>query len=874
MFRHRGVGGPGAGRRRRTVLALLAATTLAAAWGAGALAPASAANAAVFNVGAAAADITPTFYRLGDAPVPAGCAGGSATWTGKRYFAFEDAYIPNPTVHAASGAPMDEYALGDVFCKIDPAPFFNPEYGHAVVPTARYEGIYLAGGDGLNRMAKSLAGAPFGGGPIGDGISARAIYVENGGHRTVLVVVDSIGTFNSDFDRVRHRVAADIPALAGIPIMFASTHNESAPDPIGIWGVDNPAAGGTQTLTGVNHLYMDFFVAQTARAVERAAGAVPDNATVHGTSPVPAHIKATEAPDPANFLPCFSSYPFLAERRIHVLQAIATGGRVITTLLQNDMHDELYGFSDEPPPGETWSLHDSHSNVGYYRRVLAGDAQGFVRQYLEMAYPGSIGVGMGSAVGSVEMPVVFDPAVPVSHTPLFHTVNANPGGPTTEVPGKYPTQGSPDPSHPERVAYGDCGRSAYQPPPVAPATTDQATRAAMIGSFLTDDAQHALAGAAFSTDGSVGYSSTPDFFVPLTNNGLFLLAGNIALFPDRPIWIGAGSTGVPAPPLVQNGDGIGTRVSRAVIGDSEFISLPGESFPQTVIRGHLGPEQMAFPDQPITPWISAQMSGSHRFFVGLGEDMIGYIMPPGNFVGDNMCQVNVCAANATQDPWRSWEMTAGHGGNDRFGEHHSDDSESVGPTAATLVGDAQSALIGVRTDPSAQQLNGRFINPDGNLDRVPLSNPVGVWVLPAGATEFTPGTGTVYLFAGRALPAACTARGVTPSGSPASWMDFLGKPQATSDESTAGVISGDGRRVYTDVYADLGGGQPPVSGITVPGALPGTCGTPITPATSLPNTAPAGVPAAAAAGVLLGLGIGLAAFVAVQGWRRRRLELE
>jgi hypothetical protein len=151
---------------------------------------------------------------------------------------------------------------------------------------------------------------------------------------------------------------------------------------------------------------------------------------------------------------------------------------------------------------------------------------------------------------------------------------------------------------------------------------------------------------------------------------------------------------------------------------------------------------------------------------------------------------------------------------------------------------------------------------------------VGVWVLPAGATEFKPGTGTVFVLPGQALPAACTARGVTGPTVAASWMDFLGKPQGNSDESTSGVVAPDGRRVYTDVYADLSGGQAPVSGSTVPGAIPGSCGTPITAATSLPNSAAMarapGLPAAGGAGLVVATLFGLVA----RRRRRRGLELE
>ncbi len=65
-----------------------------------------------------------------------------------------------------------------------------------------------------------------------------------------------------------------------------------------------------------------------------------------------------------------------------------------------------------------------------------------------------------------------------------------------------------------------------------------------------------------------------------------------------------------------------------------MITMPGEAFPQSTIRGYFGPQDMAFPQEPITPWLSTKMSAPHRFFLGLSQDMVGYLMPPGNFVGD------------------------------------------------------------------------------------------------------------------------------------------------------------------------------------------------------------------------------------------------
>ncbi len=288
-----------------------------------------------FAVGASEVNITPAYFPHGapfPTPVPASCAAKTPSGTtpqayfnGIRRFAFEDPY------HVDPGSPPDEYdpsaqgGAGEPFCKLDGAPFRVPEYGHLIDPSTRYEGIYLAGGDGQNRTAKAIL--------PNDPLGAEAIVFRHGSTRVALVSLDSIGTFNADFQRIRDLVARQRPDLSTMKIVIASTHDESAPDPLGIWGP-------TQTTTGVNHLYVNWEVGRVAGAIERAA----DSAR-------PARLKIGEGLDPNNFLPCFSSYPYLADRHLHVLSATEARAphRTIATLMEYGIHDETLGFSGEPP---------------------------------------------------------------------------------------------------------------------------------------------------------------------------------------------------------------------------------------------------------------------------------------------------------------------------------------------------------------------------------------------------------------------------------------------------------------------------------------------------------------------------------------------
>src|SRR5207302_4220817 len=177
------------------------------------------------------------------------------------------------------------------------------------------------------------------------------------------------------------------------------------------------------------------------------------------------------------------------------------------------------------------------------------------------------------------------------------------------------------------------------------------------------------------------------------------------LFPDRPRYSEpacsiATSTPSAAPsapqppgaPAQAQANWLKTNVGVLTRGSIQLAYSPGEVFPFTEVRGPIDEAQMPFPTDcyepssenyycgtplPMTPWISAKMTRPYRFLVGLGEDMIGYIFPPGNFVG--------AKGETNEQPWATYEDTGQNGGRDRFGQGHADDAESVGPHAGLTV---------------------------------------------------------------------------------------------------------------------------------------------------------------------------------------------
>jgi len=158
---------------------------------------------------------------------------------------------------------------------------------------------------------------------------------------------------------------------------MSSTHDESAPDTIGI-------GGPSQIVSGVDPFYVEFMIARTAESIEQAAAAVR-----------PATIRFGQI-HPDDLVPCWSSYPFVADETVGAMQARDLDGHAIATLANYGIHAEELGFSS-----------DSED-----RLHLSSDWHHFARTALEAAY-GGVAVTMAGAVGSVEMPKVCSRVPPV-----------------------------------------------------------------------------------------------------------------------------------------------------------------------------------------------------------------------------------------------------------------------------------------------------------------------------------------------------------------------------------------------------------------------------------------------------------------------------
>jgi hypothetical protein len=666
---------------------------------------------AIFEVGASVGNFTPPPFgaKIDGRTDPADCIAGTpleSVYNGPRDFDFEEPYVD---VHH-----LGHYTLGDPYIDCD--------------HSGRWEGNYLGGGTGDPRYYTYVL----------DPVTARALAVRNPQGKTIVVeVLDQEGVFNVYQQEIRSE-AARLLAQQGKPVQgiyLSATHDEEAPDSLGL-------GGENELISGTDNFFVDYMIHQSAEAIVAAVDGM-----------VPARIRFAQAIEPANLRQCWSSYPYVDDQIMPVLQAVsASSGQVIATLASVSQHAETLGFNGISPE-------DS---------ALSADWPYWFRSELERIY-GGVAIEMAGAVGSNETPQVF-PA-PVSRVPQQEQGVSHPAGCAT-------------------LFDAPTGSSGQQ---LGPAPLGYYNETRLLGTDLADAVASAINSSATWSRTDTIWGERATICVPL-KNVLFLAAAAAGTFANRPGAVAGCRLQIPAAP---NGStaGTGTRSEVAAfrIGDGEFVSIPGEVFPFTYLGSFLGPEDMPYPQYPMTPDLFAYMHTPYRFVDGLGEDMLGYIFPEGNAVGI-----------PGQHPLANQLGTTD---TDRFGCGHSDDSESTGSQTGEIVGDALVQLLeangGRPDDPESIQV-GRYLLPTSNprgysLSRDPLGSPeslmcdqnkvftpnpggaaVGVWLAPVGGS----GRGQVVI--------------------PAAWMSLSGSPQSSPDRNTRGYIL-HGVRHWLDVFPDIAG---------------------------------------------------------------------
>ncbi len=635
--------------------------------------------AAGFRVGAGNVSFSPPLR--GQAP------GGDAsdcdhtgTYSGPRQFAYEEPYVDaKHSGHFDDGDP------------------YNDCNGNG-----RWDGNLLGGGSDTPRFYDRVA----------DNVGARAMVVKVGKRTLAVEVLDQEGLFNIYQDRIRARVQKDGVHLDGV--FISANHDESAPDSLGLGGV-------SQTTSGVNAYWAAYMVTQSAKAIERAYRSMKS-----------ARIRYTEVLEPRNLRQCWSSYPYVDDQRIPVLEAVDVHNRAIATLANVSQHVETLGFN-----GGTPALQEQ-------RRWVSSDWVHFFRSSVEQRL-GGVAIEMAGSVGSVESPEVYKQAI--SRTPQQFVDASHPAGCRT----LFRVGAGTDASGAGHIPVGYTGETK----------AFGETLAAPITAALRRGAYHYSAS-------NMLWGARATICVPL-GNALFGLGATLGVFAVKP---GYNADCTKANPVAANGSSAGEAERSSVaafrIGDGQFISVPGEVFPFTYLRGFLGPQDMPDPSAALPPWLIPRMQAPFRFLDGLGEDMLGYIFPRGNAVG-------IPTASNLDPPDK-----------DRFGCGHSDDSEAASADTADIAGRALAQLLG-KHGHAETIARGRYVLPNGTLSRDPLGGPV---INCSTQTLFTAATHPA-----RSVRLA-SGRWVTPK----LWMSLSGLPQRVPDRDTRGYFDARGRRVWLDVF--------------------------------------------------------------------------
>ena len=600
----------------------------------------------VFRVGAAAVEVTPP--ANGSAPNPAACAGAEA-FTGPHLLSLEEPYTDkNGNGHYDKGEPFLD-------CPTPTAA------GGTLPPDGRWDGIYLGGGDCCDRKPTAVL----------DPIWARTVVVSRGGHTISITSVDNEGVFKEIWDQVRDKVRAD--GVTGIDEMiFSSTHDESAPDTIGITGPD-------EFTSGSDPFYVQFLIERAAQSVEQAYAALQ-----------PARIRFGQV-RPDDMVPCWSSYPFVADEQIGMMQAVDLRGRPLLTLLNYGIHAEELGFSDDDQD----------------RLHLSSDWHHFARQALEARY-GGVAMTLAGAVGSVEMPQIYPSARDL--TPVDEHSSQGNGGCRTV----YATDDT-------LVPYG----------------YNLSTQAR--GERIASWGERALDHGSWTRSGVVDARRSTIFF-PL-DNALFGVASYLGVINGKTAFqdgvaIPRGPNGATAPNF---GNEFQTDVVWYRIGDGEFVNAPGEVFPYTYARSFGGPDDQAVPDgNPPPPWILAKLTQPYRFVSGLTDDMIGYIFPSTNAVG-----VPTTLGDTNDvDRFGCGHSDDGEAAAEAAGDIVAGALVSILPPASEpiLTGRYVAVDGGLHRSPLGD--GGQACMGPGNVFQpIPGGEAVAVWILPPGVTAFAPHVG-------------------------------------------------------------------------------------------------------------------------------------
>lgn len=417
------------------------------------------------------------------------------------------------------------------------------------------------------RAAMGMRGADQGLVGEFESLDARAVVMEQGATRVALVTLDGMGWMNDDVERMREAVNAR--GLNVDHVIVSSSHSHDSPDSMGQYG-------RVLTETGYDPDYAVQVHTAVADAVEEAVGHLVDVTMKFG------EVNANDAfENGVSNLISDTRDPQIVDPRIGVVQFVS-GNDTIATLVHFANHPESMG--DETNLMSAGFLVGTRHTVEVGSKWLDGTGKpgvGGVALYIN----GSVGGMMTS----------------------LHATVVDPTGVSRR-----------DNNYEKEDAVGQ-----------------------IIGELALD----AIA-AAKPVEAPALRVVARRIFLPVDNIG-FQAMFSLGVFGHRPAY--SQTTGEPLPPNTNLGDAnmanIRTEIDLLQLGPVRMITAPGEMLPEGVIGGYQGeftppggvltradnPNPPDLSKAPAGPYFLDSLGGEMNWLIGLGNDEVGYMVPPYNF---------------------------------------------------------------------------------------------------------------------------------------------------------------------------------------------------------------------------------------------------
>lgn len=263
----------------------------------------------------------------------------------------------------------------DRLCPMDPD-YPGPDEGEN---DGVFQAIYMAGFQ-TGRPARGIRGEGVGLVGEGDGISCRAVVLEQGNTRLAIATIDTVGYFYDEVLAIRELLGdQDIDWL-----VVHATHNHEGPDTMGLWGSALLEPGFDPDYRAQVRMTIVDAVTQAAAGLEEVGTITVgrgDASTAHQGDPDKGIRNVSND----------SRDPFVVDEAVDVLHLANTDGDTIVTLINYASHPEsladentlltadyVHALRKTVEDGSSWTQAEDHPGLGGTAVFISGALGGMM----------------------------------------------------------------------------------------------------------------------------------------------------------------------------------------------------------------------------------------------------------------------------------------------------------------------------------------------------------------------------------------------------------------------------------------------------------------------------------------------------------------